>query len=472
MKLRDFSKIHFPGTLLAVVAMTPGLQGCFSNPTVPSRPTASTLNLDSVPPLPAVDAAQLRISNIVVAQYADPRTGGTMQPVLDFRYSASTDYVEAKTCVDTTGACTESKNIFENKGTLANAPDGARVVVQLRACVNPERSKGSSNCGSWYSQEYTQWASTNKEKTLLQEEFEAIERDAKELDKKLKTVLKLREERAAKCKPATEGAKALLEAERGLVGSITRLGGGIVGAIAKKLTERPPPSDSSTGSGSGAGASGGSGSGSSSGSGGGALEPAVYALAPGQELALSSGGSGRQIIVAQDPKFVPKLLSVMSEALKLKSSALKLISREKNFNAGAATAEAPAEGAKPSAEGAKPPAEGAKPTGGDPAATDPKAGTAPAGEAADKASKALSQAASSGGAVNWEIITGALPTLADAIFDMANADRRVALEGICVDGLGTKLEETIKMAEEETNRAIMQLTARAQRVRAKLGEKP
>jgi hypothetical protein len=456
MKLRNLSKLHFPGTLLAAVILTPGLQGCFSSPTTPSKPASRNFNLDSVPALPMVDPAQLRISDLIVGQYADPRTGGTMQPILDFRYSGSTDYIEAKTCIEATGACTESKNIFENKGTLANAPDGSRVVVQVRACVNPGRSKGSSNCGPWYSQEYTQWVSTNKEKTLLQEEFEAIERDAKELDKKLKQVLKLREERAAKCQPATEGAKALLEAERGLVGAISKLGGGIIGAIGKKLTERPPSSSGSSGTG------GASGSGGSSGSGG-ALEPAIYALTP--ELSLSLG-SVREIIVAANSKDVPKLIGIMSDALKLKSEALKKLAGEKGFNSSASSKESGGEAGKTATEGAKPPAtEGS--TG-----ADPKAGTTAPGEAAEKASEKLSQATSAAGGVQWDVITGALPTLADAIFDLSNADRKVALEGICVEGLGTKLEATIKLAEEETTRAILQLSARAQRVRAKLGDKP
>ncbi|MEY4066116.1 MAG: hypothetical protein RIR26_2324, partial [Pseudomonadota bacterium] len=225
------------GLAAAVVTVT----GCFNSPAPETRTRSSSpFNLDSIPPLPMVEPASLKISDITIAQSHDPRTGGTLQPFVDFRYSGSTDYVEVQACAEGS-ACTPPKNIFETNATLTNAPSGARVVVKLRGCVNPARAIGNSNCGSWFEKEYTQWFTADKAKSELQEEFDALERSAGDLEKKLQKVLALRAKRAEKCKAKDPAQAQILDAERGLVGSLGKLGGGLVGAIAKSIADKPAP---------------------------------------------------------------------------------------------------------------------------------------------------------------------------------------------------------------------------------------
>ncbi len=422
---------HFPQAAFSVLAFIPALNGCFS-PAPENRPASSALNLDSVPSLPTVDAAQLKISDIVVAQFNNPKLQGAVQPYIDFRYSGSTDYVEAKTCIEATGACVDSKNIFENNATLANAPDGSRVIVKLRACVNPGRSSGSSNCGPWFEKEYTQWAAEDKSKSALVEEYEAIEREVKNLDKQLKAVLNLLQVRAEKCKPASAGAKDLLDAEKGMITAITKLGGGIVGAIGKKLTESPPAKPKAEASPA-------------------TTEPvlppattigtdnSVIALTSENSLSLSGGSSNKEIIVAQAKEHLPKIFKFLGDALKKKSEAQKKLADEKSAT---------------------------------PAAAPEAAGSSPAsGAAAEKAAQTLTKAAADG-PFKWAPIIDALPSLAEGIFDLSNADRKVAQEGICVDALSAKQGEAIEFAKAEAGQSILRLSQRLQSVRAKIGGKP
>ena len=441
---------HFPQAAFSVLAFIPALNGCFS-PAPENRPASSALNLDSVPSLPTVDAAQLKISDIVVAQFNNPKLQGAVQPYIDFRYSGSTDYVEAKTCIEATGACVDSKNIFENNATLANAPDGSRVIVKLRACVNPGRSSGSSNCGPWFEKEYTQWAAEDKSKSALVEEYEAIEREVKNLDKQLKAVLNLLQVRAEKCKPASAGAKDLLDAEKGMITAITKLGGGIVGAIGKKLTESPPAKPKAEASPA-------------------TTEPvlppattigtdnSVIALTSENSLSLSGGSSNKEIIVAQAKEHLPKIFKFLGDALKKKSEAQKKLADEKSATPAAA-----------------PEAAGSSPASGDSSTTPP---TEPSskepgkpGAAAEQAAQTLTKAAADG-PFKWAPIIDALPSLAEGIFDLSNADRKVALEGICVDALSTKQGEAIAFAKAEAEQSILRLSQRLQSVRAKIGGKP
>ena len=438
---------HFPQAACSLLAFMPALNGCFS-PAPENKPASSALNLDSVPSLPTVDAAQLKISDIVVAQFNNPKLQGAVQPFIDFRYSGSTDYVEAKTCIEATGACVDSKNIFENNATLANAPDGARVIVKLRACVNPGRSSGSSNCGSWFEKEYTQWAAADKSKSALVEEYEAIDREVKNLDKQLKAVLNLLQVRAEKCKPASAGAKDLLDAEKGMITAITKLGGGIVGAIGKKLTESPPakPDASSAGTST--------------------LPPAttigtdnsVIALTSENSLSLSGGSSNKEIIVAQAAEHVPKIFKFLGDALKKKADAQKKLADEKTDTPAAA-----------------PEAAGGSPASGDSSTTPPtepssKESGKPGDASADAAQKLAK--ATAAGPFKWAPIIDALPSLAEGIFDLSNADRKVAQEGICVDALSTKQGEAIEFAKAEAGQSILRLQQRLQSVRAKIGGKP
>lgn len=419
---------HFPQAACSLLAFMPAINGCFS-PAPENRPASTALNLDSVPSLPTVDAAQLKISDIVVAQFNNPKLQGAVQPYIDFRYSGSTDYVEAKTCIEATGACVDSKNIFENNATLANAPDGARVIVKLRACVNPGRSSGSSNCGSWFEKEYTQWAAADKSKSALAEEYEAIEREVKNLDKQLKAVLDLLQVRAEKCKPASAGVKDLLDAEKGVITAITKLGGGIVGAIGKKLTESPPAKSDARSAGTST------------------LPPATtigtdnrdIALTSENSLSLSGGSSNKEIIVAQAAEHVPKIFKFLGDALKKKADAQKKLADEKSDTPAAA---------REAAEGSPAP-----------------------GAAAEKAAQTLTKAAADG-PFKWAPIIDALPSLAEGIFDLSNADRKVAQEGICVDALSAKQGEAIEFAKAEAGQSVLRLQQRLQSVRAKIGGKP
>jgi hypothetical protein len=470
MKKPNVARPQTFASLFCFVAALSTLSGCFNSPAPESKTRGSSpFNLDSVPSLPMVDPASLKIGDITIAQYHDPKTGGTLQPFVDFRYSGSTDYVEVQACVEG-GSCTPPKNIFDTAATLTNAPSGALVLVKLRGCVNPSRAIGKSNCGSWFEKEYTQWHVADKAKSQLQEEFDAIERSAADLESKLQKVLALRAKRAEKCKAKDPVEAQMLEAEKGLVGSIAKLGGGIVGAIANKLAEKPAPAAPSSTPTTSSGGSGGDSGGSTGDGAGNSGEPEVFTLQSESNLSLA-GQSAGEIIVAQASKYVPQVIDALSKSLRKKSEQ----------NSAATTTSSPASGSSSPAPGSNAPAAGSSapaPGGSAPAAgsSAPAAGSSspPSDQSNSAAADAAKQTAAAiqGPSVKWDIISDALPSLAEGIFDLANAGRRIALQNMCIESLGKVQSDALQIAEEEVASSVAQLRAAAQAVRAKMGTKP
>lgn len=446
----DPKPIH--GALFAIFLASNLLSACFSKPTSGERSSGSSagesnissMNLNSVPDLPKVDASRLKISDIVVSSYINPDFQGAAQPFVDYSYSGSTDYVEVKTCSAATRSCGPTKNLFETNSLLANAPEPGRIVVKLRGCVVPERSSGESNCGPWFETEYEQWVVVDKEKASLQEDYEGIERDVKSLEQQLKKVLALKEKRAEKCKPASEGAEALLKADKTLVAAMTKLGGGLVGALGKKLTEKASSETSSAAS-------------SKPGEGNDRkpeTDPSSNPDSLGEIFAFAGFGKIGEIISGQNSSHLSTIFNVMKDALTSKSGAQKSIADgisrifQRDGNSGQGDSKN-----KPDAK---------NPSGG---------GDKPAGAAAAEAATKLSKAGT-GSSFKWDVVIGALPSLAEGIFDLNNADRRVSLEGICVDDLGAKQEQALLLAQEQAEQMILNLHTRAQSIRAKLGDKP
>ncbi|MEN9810346.1 MAG: hypothetical protein RLZZ488_1913 [Pseudomonadota bacterium] len=397
------------GTLFLALGVA---QGCMNQADKPR--IAKTLSLDSVPSLPRVDASTLLISDIQVVQFQDPKLNGAIQPLVDFRYSGSAEYVEVATCVDSETACGEPKRIFQTQATLANGPSGAKVYVKMRACVDPSRATGASNCGEWFQSSYTQWAVIDRKAAAYQEEKEAIEIATNELRQQLSLLLKLKTDRALKCKPATAEQKAALEADKALADSLAKLGQGAIGIIADALakgsgkclevakqeaekqkakeqeekapatTPEPAPAPSSPA----------------------AFEPPVIAL-------VGSASSNASMIG-------PNGLS--SQNLKLVVD--KLI------------------------EGLQ---------------------KRPAASSNEAVAQCIAeQTKSMPGKITLNDVGAILPDLAGAIFDFANAGRAVALEGICIDNLGKKLEESIQVANDSAKTLAAQLQARTARNEAKL----
>lgn len=470
-------KAHFrqtsyslPGALFAVALCLPGIQGCFSSPSPQSsRSSASSgaLNLDAIPSLPTnVDASKLVIADIVVAQFSNPKFAGAVQPLVDFSYSGSTDYVEVKTCIVSSGVCSPAKNLFETNSAIANTTEATQVVVKLRACVDPSRALGGTNCGPWFDKQYSQWAVPNKSKATLQADYEAIERDVKDLEKQMKDLLKLKADRATKCQPASEDAKALLESDKTLHQAIVKMGGGIVGAIGKKLTEAEPSkeqgdtgstgTDTSTSTSTNTEVSGG--------------------FLPSDQLALT-GGRSTEIITAQDAKYVSPIFRVIAGALEKKSRALKNLAskkQSKSLNIASST-NIPSSGF---GEDTKTDTSTSTGTGTDTSTSSStntntgsdKPSSEPAGEEAKDAAATVAKAAA-GQKFSWDDIISELPNIADAIFDMNNADRKIALEGICIEKLGEKQSEAIQMAQSQLEQTVLRLRSRAQSIKAKLGDK-
>jgi hypothetical protein len=62
-----------------------------------------------------------------------------------------------------------------------------------------------------------------------------------------------------------------------------------------------------------------------------------------------------------------------------------------------------------------------------------------------------------------------LPSIAGAIFNLANAEREVALEGICIDSLNQKLETAIQTATASAKILGAELQARSAKLKAKMG---
>jgi uncharacterized protein YfcZ (UPF0381/DUF406 family) len=406
---RRISKFLFAGLLFTA--------GC----TETTKPrTSRALSLDSVPSLPSVDPKTLIISDISVSQFSNPDLEGALQPLVDFRYSGSAEYVEVMTCIEETGQCSPSKNIFQTQSTLANSPNGSEVVVKLRACVDASRSLGSSNCGQWFQSTYTQWAITDKALAALVQEAEDIESATKELKQNLEKLFKMKAERANKCQPSTPEQKALLEADRAFVESIGKLGQGAIGMIANSLTirggskcleeqrklqeeaenkEQPaakPKPDA----------------------------PAQSAPASLNFLSsLSSGGN-------------PILPSLNSANLK---TVIDKLTEGVNKKAEAGNEEAEAAAAcleKKSADSA---------AGG----SDGKAKTAAAG-------------------LSIKDVAEVLPDVSTAIFDIANADRAVALEGICIKNLGDKFDSALKTTESVVKSMAEQLQLRRSALKTKV----
>jgi len=413
-----------------------------------------------------VEPASLKVSDITIAQYHDPKTGGTLQPFVDFRYSGSTDYVEVQTCAEGS-ACTPPKSIFETNATLTNAASGARVVVKLRGCVNPARAIGKTNCGSWFEKEYTQWLVADKAKSELQEEFDALERSAADLEKKLQKVLALRAKRAEKCKPKDQSDTQMMEAEKGLVGSLGKLGGGLVGAIANSFAKKPDPAaDSSTPDKTdGAGAK----DAAVGDFGGGSGDTTALALHANSGLSLEGQGAG-QVIAAAASKYVPQLVSKLSDALGEKAKQILTPKSSGSTSAGKTSKPRTATGTA-AGTAASAPAAGSTNTPEDTpstASTDtPSAKDDPAAEAAQQTAAAVQ-----GPSVNWDVISDALPQLAEGIFDLTNVNRRMALENMCIDSLGKVQSDALQIAEEEVTNSVAQLRSAALSVRAKMGKKP
>lgn len=217
-----------------------GAMSCTNTESTP-RSSSALLRLDSIPDLPKVHAKSLQIGNISVAQYSNPKFLGAIQPLVNFKYTGSAEYIEVVTCVEGENKCSEPKNLFQDKSTLPNAPDGATVVVKLRACVSASRTLDSSNCGEWFQSSYKQWFTADKVKAALQEEQHRIEVDLKALREQLTNLLKLRAERASRCQARAGGDEALtqsLQADQVLNSALAKLGEGIVTSIGSAIVER------------------------------------------------------------------------------------------------------------------------------------------------------------------------------------------------------------------------------------------
>lgn len=392
-------------TLYSLLACTSlmSLTGCLNSNSVPQP--ARALNLDSIPTLPKVDPKTLLISDIQVVQFANPEFEGALQPLVDFRYSGTAEYVEIVTCVEPGESCSEAKDIFKTKSILANAPSGARVVVKLRACVSPGRSLGGSNCGEWFTSEYTQWAVTDQAKAKLQAEQEAIEIAEKELRDQLAKVLKMRTERANKCKAASPEQEAILSADKAMAESIGRLGQSALGVLSNALVrpdssscpqaappeQKEPPAEQQQ-----------------------ASQNSTPAAGNLQLLGSIGGGLiGPNIL---SPDNIKKVVDTLSDALNKRRSA------------------SPA----PSADGG-------------------------AGAAAQCL---VSATAPKAGRLTLDDVGAALPGIASAIFDLSSADRRVKLEGICIGSLGNTFEQALAATEAAAKNTAARLQARQARLKS------
>ncbi|NBW81756.1 hypothetical protein EBR21_08375, partial [bacterium] len=343
---------------------------------------ARPMSLDSVPSLPMVDAKTLLISDINVTQFSNPKLAGAIQPLVDFRYSGSAEYVEVVTCVDSQSSCSEAKDIFKTESTLANAPGGSKVIVKLRACVNPSRATSSSNCGEWFQSSYTQWTVTDREKAALVEEQESIEIAKKEFNRQLEAILKKKLERANKCKAATPEQTAALAADKALAEALGKLGQSALGVITDGIVK-------------GGGACDGSGkeSGTPDATGTATATPTATAAAPanGQKLLLNlsaPGGSNPSGLIgpsALSPENLKTVIDKISDALQKKGA----------DNAAQCLAQ---------------------------------------------------QTSTKAGKLTLNDVGAVLPSVAGAIFSLVTAGREVALEGICIESLNQKLDTAIQTA--------------------------
>jgi hypothetical protein len=79
------------------------------------------------------------------------------------------------------------------------------------------------------------------------------------------------------------------------------------------------------------------------------------------------------------------------------------------------------------------------------------------------------QTAPKAGKLTLNDVGAVLPSIAGAIFDLANAGREVALEGICIDSLNQKLETAIQTATASAKILGAELQARSAKLKAKMG---
>ena len=372
--------------------------GCTETATKPL--SAKSLSLDSVPSLPRVDPKTLIISDISISQFTNPDLDGALQPLVDFRYSGTAEYVEVMTCVEGTGQCSQSKNIFQTQSTLANSPNGSEVVVKLRGCIDPARSTGSGNCGEWFQKTYTQWAVTDKALAAMIQEAEDIESATKELKESLEKLFKLKMERAKKCTPATAEQKALLEADRAFVESIGKLGQGAVGLIANTLTIKNGSKCVEEEKAKAETAAAGETKNSPE------KQPPAAAASLNFLSGLSQGG-------------LPTLPNLSSANLKTVVDKLT-------------------EGVNRKAEAGNADAEAAK------ACLERKTASASGASSASGTSK---NAPARAPGISITDVANVIPDISTSIFDIANADRAVALEGICIASLGEKFDASLRATE-------------------------
>lgn len=441
--------------------------GCLSDPKPRTASIASApLSLASVPSLSSVDGSQLTVSDITIAQFSDPKLGGTVVPLVDFRYSPAADYAEAQLCDSDTRECKEVNNLFETNSTLPNMPDGSTVFLKVRACVKPERSTTSKNCGGWVEKQYTQWVVSDPKKKQLQEEKEQVERAIKDYAKSLLDLAKLKADRAAKCTPASEGAKQLIEAERGFAEAIAKLGGSIIGAVADRVAKAAPATPAKTTPAPAAEVK-------PEDKGPDALKPVPVALTSNADeeagLLQLAGGSKVNLIVPQDPKYYSAIAKVIGESIALRAQALRALSRgsslrtENALNLSSGSAADKLSGMTDSLAG------GDGKTSDKPATTDP-AKVEPGTKKDENLGKELvKNTPATGSKLDLAPLINVLPDIAGAMFDLGNAERWVAANvGVCVKGFDQKQENALQIAQTAAENQRTFLEARVQQLAAKL----
>lgn len=411
-----------------------------------SSPASTPLSLASVPPLSSVDGSQLTVSDITIAQYADPKRGGSFVPLVDFRYSPAADYAEAQLCESENRECQEVKNLFETgSAVLPSMPDGATVFLKLRACVKPERSTSSKNCGGWVEKQYVQWVNSDPRKKQLEEETERVQRAIKDYAQSMLDLAQLKADRAAKCKPASEGAKQLIEAERGFAEAIAKLGGSIIDAIADRAAKAPPkppaPATPST-----------SPEVKPEETGPEALKDPAVALTSELDPAVGSlqlsGSSKVSLIIPQDPKYYATISKVIGESIRLRAQALQTLSRsaslrgQNTLNVASSDPADKLPAASDSLGGGEGETKKDEPSGD-------KTTLEPSTEK-DKnlGTEIVNNTPATGTKLDLAPLIGALPDIAGAMFDLGNAERWVAANvGVCVGGFDQKQADAMQIAQ-------------------------
>lgn len=448
MRRKKRMKLSCTTTLLSSLAIMQTQTGCLSEIKPKVAETSSTpLSLATVPSLSTVDGSQLTVSDITISQYADPKLGGVIVPLVDFRYSPASDYVEAQLCEAETRDCKEIKNLFERNSTLSNASDGATVFLKLRACVNPERSTSSKNCGGWVEKQYTQWVVSESSKKQLQEEKEQVERAIKHYAQSLLDLAKLKADRAAKCTPASEGAKQLIDAERGFAEAIAKLGGSLVSAIADRTAKKtpapptPPLPDA---------------------------PPAPAALgAFGDDSQASDGlslsGSGKsEIIIPQDPKYYSRIVQVIGQSIVQRAQALRVLSGSSALSDGTAFNIAsgnPDERLTSSST----------PTAGTTSSSETTKTDASTKKDENLGKDLVNVTTATSSKLDLAPLINVLPDIAGAMFDLGNAERIVAATvGVCVKGFDAKQQSVLDAAQTAAEERKKILESRVASLEAKI----